>query len=71
MALLEFYSTWELGRLFGPEPPDPRAVLLGLLPGLEYIYSEKLAFALGVGIDLAGKNTDYNYTPIFSIVYIF
>ncbi len=71
VALLEFYSTWELGRLFGPEPADPRAVLLGLLSGLEYIYSEKLAFALGVGIDLAGKNTDYNYTPIFSIVYIF
>jgi hypothetical protein len=71
VALLEFYSTWERGRLFGPEPSDPRAVLMGILPGLEYIYSEKLAFALGVGIDLAGKNTEYNYTPIFSIVYTF
>jgi hypothetical protein len=55
VALLEFYSNWELGRLFGPKPADPRAVLLGLLPGLEYIYSDKLAFALGWALTWPGK----------------
>jgi hypothetical protein len=71
VGLLEFYSIWEMGPLFGPRSDSPGAALIGILPGIEYIYSEKLAFALGVGIDLAGKNADYNYTPIFSMVYTF
>ena len=71
VALLELYSQWETGPIFGPKSPDPCAALIGILPGIEYVYSEKLAFALGVAIDLAGKNTSYNYTPIFSFTYVF
>ncbi len=71
VALLELYSQWETGPVFGPKSGDPPAALIGILPGIEYVYSEKLAFALGVAIDLAGKNTSYNYTPIFSFTYVF
>ncbi len=71
VALLEFYGQWETGPVFGSKSVDPPAALIGMLPGIEYVYSEKLAFALGVGIDLFGKNTSYNYTPIFSFVYLF
>lgn len=71
VALFELYSQWEMGPIFGPRSMDPPAALIGILPGIEYVYSEKLAFALGVAIDLAGKNTNYNYTPIFSFIYVF
>ena len=71
VALLEFYSTWELGRIFAPHTHSKPAALLGILPGIEYVYSDKLAFATGVAIDLAGKNTNYNYTPIVSMIYTF
>jgi hypothetical protein len=71
VALLEFYSYWELGPIFKPQANTKPVNLFGTLLGLEYIYSDKLEFALGVSIDLAGKNTDYNYTPIFSAYYLF
>jgi hypothetical protein len=71
VALLEFYSLWGMGPVIGADSQDPHEALLGVLPGIEYVYSDKLAFALGVAIDLAGKNTSYNYTPIFSFTYVF
>lgn len=71
VGLLEFYSEWELGRVFGPRPNTPSAARLGILPGVEYVYSEKLAFALGVAIEVAGKNANFDYTPMFSVIYIF
>ncbi len=71
VALLEFYSTWELGPVFGPRANTAPAALLGMLPGLEYIVSDRLAFATGVALDLAGKNTEARITPILSLVYIF
>lgn len=71
VALLEFYSTWEMGPVFGPRAQTAPAALLGVLPGLEYIYSDRLAFATGVALDLAGKNTDARITPIFSLIYTF
>ncbi len=71
VALLEFYSAWETGRIFHPRPATSPGALLGFLPGLEYVHSHKLAFATGVAIDLAGKNRSFNYTPIVSMNYTF
>jgi len=42
-----------------------------VLPGIEYMATEKLSFALGVNVDLAGKNTDAVLTPRLSAVYAF
>jgi hypothetical protein len=71
VALLEFYSSWEVGPVFGPRAQTAPAALLGVLPGLEYIVSDRLGFAAGVALDLAGKNTDARITPIFSLIYTF
>jgi hypothetical protein len=44
---------------------------MGFLPGLEYVYSDKLAFAAGLAMEVAGKNANFEYTPIISMTYIF
>lgn len=71
VALLEVLSTWDGGRLFGHKANVPAAALVSVVPGIEYIATEKLSFALGCQFDLAGKNTTANITPLFSLVYTF
>ncbi|MBW1917615.1 MAG: transporter [Deltaproteobacteria bacterium] len=71
IGLLELTSTWDAGRLIGPKPNMSPAALVSVLPGIEYMAWEKLYFALGVNIDVAGKETDAAVTPIFSFVYEF
>jgi hypothetical protein len=66
VALLEWYSSWTVGPLFhrSHEPPGN---LMGLMPGIEYVVNPRWAFELGVALDLAGKNSLYGYTPIFTV----
>ena len=71
VALLELTSTWDAGRLVGPKAVAQPTALLSLLPGIEYMATDKFSLALGVNIDLAGKNTSANITPILSMVYAF
>ncbi|OGP71334.1 MAG: hypothetical protein A2Z73_03665 [Deltaproteobacteria bacterium RBG_13_60_28] len=71
VALLELTSTWDGGRIFGPKPNLDPTALLSLLPGIEYMATDKFSLALGVNIDLAGKNTRANVTPLLSMVYCF
>jgi hypothetical protein len=71
VALLELTSSWEGGRLFGHKANVAPAALVSVMPGIEYMATEKFSLALGVNIDLAGKNTDANITPILSMVYAF
>lgn len=63
VALLEFYSSWEVGPLIGRRTGPP-AALLGVLPGLELIISPRWNLEAGVALDLGGKNSTYNVTPI-------
>lgn len=71
VALVEVYQQWEGGTLLGPRSQQAPVALLGLLPGIEYLLSPKWNFELGVSIDLAGKNTAFKYTPIFTMIYNF
>jgi hypothetical protein len=71
VALVELTSTWDGGRLFGAKCDLRPGALLSLLPGIEYMATEKFSLALGVNIDLYGKNNDANITPILSMVYAF
>ncbi len=71
VALLELTSAWDAGRMIGPKANMGPTALLSLLPGIEYMATDKLSLALGVNIDLAGKNTNANITPLLSIVYAF
>jgi hypothetical protein len=67
VALLEFYSTWGVGPIFRPSR-EPFSTLLGMLPGVECILSEHVSAALGVAVDLAGKNSFFAYTPVFTLL---
>ena len=68
IALLELTSSWDGGRLFGhkanvaPAAPGPCAAVM---PGIEYMATDKFSLALGVNIDLVGKNTDANIAPCY------
>ncbi len=71
VALLELTSTWGAGRLVGAKPNASPTALLSLLPGIEYMATDKFSLALGVNIDLAGKNTNAKIIPLLSMVYAF
>ena len=71
VALVELTSTWDAGRLIGPKANVAPTALLSVLPGIEYMATDKFSLALGVQIDLAGKNTCANITPLLSMVYAF
>jgi hypothetical protein len=71
VALLELTSTWDTGRLFGNRPNTAPTYLLSILPGIEFMATESLSFALGLNIDLAGRNTDATVAPILSMVWAF
>ena len=56
VALLELTSYWDAGRLIGHQSNLAPTALLSILPGIEYMATDKFSLALGVQIDLAGKN---------------
>lgn len=69
--LLELTSSWDGGRLFGPKSNVAPTALLSILPGVEFMATEKFSLALGVNVDLVGKNTEAAVTPMLSMVYCF
>jgi hypothetical protein len=71
VALLELTSSYDGGRLFGHKANLAPAALVSVLPGIEYMATDKFSLALGLNIDLAGKNTDAALTPLLSMVYAF
>ena len=71
VALLEFYSTWTWDNITGPQGFQSPATLLGVLPGIEFLATEKWSTAAGVAIDLFGKAGSYKYTPMFTVYYNF
>ncbi len=71
IALVELTSIWDGGRLFGHKANVPPGALLSVLPGIEYMATDKFSLALGVNIGLVGKNADANITPMLSMVYAF
>jgi hypothetical protein len=71
IALLELTSFWDAGRLFGHKSNLPPGALVSVMPGIEYMATEKFSLALGVNFDLFGKNTGAAITPLLSMVYAF
>ncbi len=71
VALFELTSCWGGGRLFGPDTNVPHEALLSAIPGIEYMATEHFALALGLNVDLVGKNTDATIGPLFSMTYNF
>ena len=71
VALLELTSSWGGGRLFGPKTNSPLESLVSIVPGIEYMATDKFSVALGLNIDLVGRNTDAAITPLLSMAYAF
>lgn len=71
VALLELTSFWDGGRLIGRKSNVNPQALASVLPGIEYMATEKLSFALGVNVDFMGRSYRANVTPIFSFIYEF
>jgi hypothetical protein len=67
VLLLEGYSTWEVGPLFR-RSHEPCGILMGALPGIEYVFNSSWSCELGVALDLAGRNSLFGYTPIFTVI---
>ncbi len=71
VTLLELSSSWGGGRLFGPTTTLPNESRVSIIPGIEYMATEHFSLALGLSIDLIGKNTDAAITPLLSMNYAF
>ncbi len=71
VALLEFYSNWTWSNIYTPQGYQTPETYLGLMPGIEYLATEKLSISAGTSFDLAGKNGVKKYTPMISASYAF
>ena len=71
VALLEFYSNWTWSNLYTPQGYQTPETLLGILPALEFLATEKMSFSAGASLDLAGKNGVKKYTPMLQASYAF
>jgi hypothetical protein len=72
VALLELISSWDTGRqIIGTASNEPKGAFLAVSPGIEFMATEKLSFALGVAVDVIGKNNNATVAPLFSLVYCF
>jgi len=71
VLLFEVYSNWtwqNLNTIQGYQTPE---TVLGILPGIEFLATDKLAVAAGVSLDLAGKNGVQKFTPMVTAFYTF
>jgi hypothetical protein len=71
VLLFEVYSTWtwqNLPTIQGFQTPQ---TVIGVLPGIEFLATDKLALAAGVSLDLWGKNGVQKYTPMITAFYTF
>ena len=71
VALLEFTNFWDGGRLIGRKANVPPQALMSIMPGIEFIATEKLMFAAGLNVDFAGKSYPAYLSPVLSIIYQF
>ena len=74
VLLLEMYSTWTWSNLLpfqatqGYQTPQ---TLLGLMPGIEFLATDKLSLEAGASLDIIGKNGVKKYTPMLMATYAF
>jgi hypothetical protein len=69
--LFEVYSNWtwqNLNTIQGYQTPQ---TVIGILPAIEFLATDKLALAAGAAIDLWGKNGVQKYTPMITAFYTF
>jgi hypothetical protein len=71
VLLFEVYSNWcwqNLNTIQGYQTPQ---TVIGVLPAIEFLATDKLALAAGCSFDLAGKNGVQKFTPMITAFYTF
>lgn len=71
VLLMEVYSNWtwqNLPTVLGFQTPQ---TVIGILPGIEFLATDKLALAAGASLDLWGKNGVQKFTPMVTAFYTF
>ena len=72
VLLLEMYSTWTWSNpgteSLGFQSPT---TVLGFLPGIEYVATEKWSFSAGCAFDTIGKFGGHKVTPALTAYYSF
>ncbi len=74
VLLLEMYSTWTWQNLLpfqatqGYQTPE---TILGLMPGIEFLATDKLSLVAGASLDIMGKNNPKKFTPMLMATYNF
>ena len=71
VLLLEMYSNWTWNNLQTVQGYQTPQTVIGILPGIEFLATEKLSVSAGASFDLAGKNGVKKYTPMLYMSYAF
>jgi len=71
VLLFEVYSTWTWQNLPTIQSYQTPSTVVGILPAIEFLATDKLALAAGASIDLWGKNGVQKYTPMITAFYTF
>jgi hypothetical protein len=71
VLLFEVYSTWTWQNLPTVQGFQTPQTVIGVLPGIEFLVTDKLALAAGASLDLWGKNGVQKYTPMVTAFYTF
>jgi hypothetical protein len=71
VPFVELNQVYDCGRMIGPRANTAPSARLSVMPGLQYIHNANLTFAVGVNVDLAGKNNRSGVTPMIAAQYAF
>ncbi len=71
VLLLEMYSNWTWTTITTPQGYQTPQTVLGVLPGIEFLATDKLSMSAGSSIDLLGKNGVRKITPMLTMFYSF
>jgi hypothetical protein len=71
VLLMEVYSNWCWQNLNTIQAYQTPQTVLGVLPAIEFLATDKLALAAGCSFDLAGKNGVQKFTPMLTAFYTF
>ncbi len=71
VALLELFSVWTWTNISTPQGYQSPNTYVGVLPGIEYLLSDKWSFSAGAAFYLLGKQGAIQYMPTLSAYYNF
>jgi hypothetical protein len=71
VALFEVYSNWTWTTITTPQGYQTPQTVLGVMPGIEFLATDKLSMTAAASFDLLGKNGVRKFTPMLTVFYSF